>query len=262
MFKNKSAEYIKNYIKDLTEEEFFKIQKELEKDSRKIVKNILEKKIKEITKINKEKARVSNMILFDKSFNRNIIIGVDEVGRGPLAGPVVAASVIMDTNKPILYIDDSKKISRQKREQLYNKIIENSIFCSISEVDNKFIDKYNILNATFTAMNSSINFIKKEISQKNENIDLILVDGNHKIKNQPINQECIIKGDSKSYSIACASILAKVHRDRLMDKLHYQYPMYNFLSNSGYGTTEHILAIKKYGLSKVHRETFCKNLLD
>lgn len=254
-----SIDYIKKLVKNMPEEEFRAILDELKKDARKGVQKIVETKLKDINSLNKEKDRVLSMISFDKSFDHDIVLGVDEVGRGPLAGPVVSASVIMDLSKPILYINDSKKLSRAKREELYDQIIENAIYCSISEVDNHSIDKYNILNATFMAMNSSISFIQSQMG--NKKIDLILVDGNQRIRNQKRKQELVIKGDSKSYSIACASIIAKVHRDRLMDKFHKKYPMYNFISNAGYGTKEHIEAIRKFGLSPIHRQSFCSNLV-
>lgn len=234
---------------------------QLKSDSRVGVQKIILAQQNALAKQQAELDRIGQLIEFDQSFERSFVAGVDEVGRGPLAGPVVAACVIMDFAKPILGINDSKKISKQKREQLYDEIINNSLFCSIGEVDNLAIDRENILNATFMAMNAAIAHLNAEMTPLNQSIDLLLVDGNQLIRNQPLPQKTVIKGDSKSYSIACASILAKVYRDRLMEKLDQQYPGYDFKQNMGYGTTSHIEGIKKIGLSAIHRKSFCSNLL-
>ncbi len=229
----------------------------LEADPRKGLQRLAGSCRTAILKRYKEILRIESMINFDKSYKAGLVAGVDEVGRGPLAGPVVAGCVIMDLEKPISGIDDSKKLSRQKRELLFDQIVKNSLYCAIGQADNDVIDRINILNATFSAMNSAISLVSSELQDKNSAIGLILVDGNQKIKNQSLPQCAITKGDSKSYSIACASILAKVYRDRLMEKMGEKFPGYDFESNSGYGSASHLAGIAKLGLSPIHRKSFC-----
>ena len=256
LYLNLHNEHIKN--NDYPElKEFLQI---LSEDTRKGVRkiaavnhNLLQSRLNEIY-------RIEALINFDKGYNAQILAGVDEVGRGPLAGPVVASCVIMDYSKPIEGVDDSKKLSKQKREQLYDEIVKNSLFCAIGEVDNHTIDKVNILNATFSAMNAAITHVCKDLQKHGKGIDLILVDGNQKIKNQELPQTTIIKGDARSYAIACASILAKVYRDRLMEKLDARYPGYDFASNVGYGSQTHIRGIQAQGLCAIHRKSFCTKL--
>ena len=184
-----------------------------------------------------------------------ILAGMDEAGRGPLAGPVVCACVVMplENNKIIDGVNDSKKLSAKKRDELYDKIISTAICYKIVEVDNKTIDKINILNATKLGMSNCVNTM-------DINIDMLLVDAVNgldvKCKYLPI-----IKGDAKSYLIACASILAKVYRDRLMQKFDEKYPVYNFKKHKGYGTKEHIGNLKKYGKCEIHRDTFIKHFI-
>ena len=183
------------------------------------------------------------------------IAGIDEAGRGPLAGPVCCASVIMplDEDKIIEGINDSKKLSEKARENLYNKIINTAIAYKIVFVDEKTIDGINILNATKQGMVDCIN----NLSIKP---DITLVDA---VKGLDTDVPCvpIIKGDAKSYSIAAASILAKVSRDRLMCELDKKYPNYNFAKHKGYGTKEHIIALKTYGKCEIHRNSFIKNFV-
>lgn len=179
-----------------------------------------------------------------------LIAGVDEVGRGPLAGPVVTAAVIMPQDDLIEGIDDSKKISKKKREMLFDLIKEKAIAYMICEVDEKRIDEINILNATKECMKNSILGLKMRP-------DIVLIDA---VKlDLDIPQENIIKGDYKSYTIGAASILAKVYRDRLMEKLGEMFPGYGFERNAGYGTKEHIEKIKEIGPCPIHRKTFIKN---
>lgn len=192
------------------------------------------------------------MLDYEKRFENEILAGIDEAGRGPLAGPVVCACVIMplDEDKIIEGINDSKKLSPKKREELFEKIVERAISYKIVEVDEKTIDEINILNATKLGM-------KMALDGLNVNPDRVLIDA---VKiDTPIRQENIIKGDALSYNIAAASILAKVHRDRLMDKLDKVYPQYGFAKHKGYGTKAHIEAIKEYGECPLHRQTFIKN---
>lgn len=177
----------------------------------------------------------------------NLIAGVDEVGRGPLIGSVVAAAVILPSGFYMSEINDSKKLSEKKREELYPIIMEKAVSVGIGVVDSETIDRVNILNATKMAMKMAIN----NLSVKPEHvlIDAVKLDID-------IPYTAIIKGDAKSESIAAASIVAKVYRDNMMKELDKEYPMYDFKSNKGYGTKKHIEAIKKYGVLKEHRKTF------
>jgi len=184
---------------------------------------------------------------------KTVIAGCDEVGRGPLAGPVVCCSVIMPLKKELIIegVNDSKKLSAKKREELYSKITELAIDYEVSFIDEKVIDDINILEATKIGMKNCINALKVKP-------DIILIDAVEGL-NITYPYQSIIKGDEKSYSVACASIVAKVIRDEYMQKMHEMHPVYNFLKNKGYGTKEHIDAIKKYGDCELHRQTFIKN---
>ncbi|HFD05097.1 MAG TPA: ribonuclease HII [Firmicutes bacterium] len=181
--------------------------------------------------------------------NIRFVAGIDEVGRGPLAGPVVAASVVLPYGKIFEGIDDSKKLSPDKREEMFHLIIENAVSIGIGYVDSMVIDKVNILRATLEAM-------KRAICNMNIVPDYLLIDGTYKLDGVPIFQNTVVKGDSKSQCIAAASIVAKVYRDRLMEGYDIEYPMYNFSKNKGYGTREHIEALMKYGPCKIHRFSF------
>ena len=183
-----------------------------------------------------------------------MIAGVDEAGRGPLAGPVVCACVIMpmESEKIIEGVNDSKKLSAKKREELFDKIVDIAISYSIVEIDEKKIDEINILQATKLGMKRAVENLKVMP-------DLVLVDA---VKiDVALPQENIIKGDALSYNIAAASILAKVYRDKLMENLDKKYPEYNFAKHKGYGTKAHIEALKKYGKCEIHRETFIKKFV-
>ena len=196
------------------------------------------------------------MKTFDKKyFTKKVkhIAGVDEAGRGPLAGPVVAAAVIFNKRTYIKGINDSKQLSEKLREHLYSKIISSALAYSVSIVEHEVIDDINILNATMLAM-------KQAIQGLNIQPDLVLVDGNRTFQSE-IPVIPIIKGDTKSFSIAAASILAKVTRDRLMKKLSTQYPVYLWEKNKGYPTKQHREIIKMVGPSPLHRKTFLKNIL-
>lgn len=182
------------------------------------------------------------------------ICGIDEAGRGPLAGPVVVASVIMPENSMIEGVNDSKKVSEKKREILYDKIIEEAISYGIAIVGQDDIDEINILNATKKGLTMSL----KELTVKP---DLIIVDALNHIDTMGIPYESIIKGDAKCYSIAAASILAKVTRDRIMREWDKIYPEYGFERHKGYGTAAHIAAIKENGLCPIHRKSFTKNFV-
>ena len=194
------------------------------------------------------------MLDYERKYKGKIIAGIDEAGRGPLAGPVVCACVIMplDEDKIIEGINDSKKLSAKKREELYDKIVERAISYSIATVDEKTIDDINIREATRLGMKKALESLKVKP-------DIVLIDA-VKIDTE-VEQDNIIKGDALSYNIASASILAKVYRDRLMTRLAETYPEYNFAKHKGYGTREHIEALKKYGKCKIHRNTFIKKFV-
>lgn len=179
------------------------------------------------------------------------IAGVDEVGRGPLAGPVVCAAVIMPLDDLVVGVDDSKKLSAKKREQLAQEIMEKALCYTIVEIDEKTIDEVNILQATRLGMKRAIESL--EITP-----DIVLTDGNMTI-DIAHKQKSVVHGDALSYSIGAASIIAKVHRDNLMDEYAKTYPHYAFDKNKGYGTAQHIQGIKEYGLCPIHRRTFTKN---
>lgn len=180
------------------------------------------------------------------------IAGIDEAGRGPLAGPVVVASVIMPLDCPIEGIDDSKKLSAKKRELLYDKIVEQAIDIHVAVVSEKVIDQINILNATKQGMLECITGLKQ--------VDCVLIDA---VKlNVDVKTVSIIHGDSLSYSIASASIIAKVTRDRLMLEYDKQYPQYNFAKHKGYGTAEHIKLLKEHGACPIHRRTFIGHFVE
>lgn len=184
---------------------------------------------------------------------KKFVAGVDEAGRGPLAGPVYAAAVILPPDLFIPQLNDSKKLSEKKREELFDIITEKAIAYSIASVDEKRIDEINILNATFEAMNSAVNSLSVTP-------DYVLIDGN-RIKNMTIPHETVVKGDTKSASIAAASILAKVARDRYITEISEKYPQYGFEKHKGYGTAAHNEAILEYGPCEIHRRTFLRKLL-
>lgn len=177
------------------------------------------------------------------------ICGIDEAGRGPLAGPVVVASVIMPQNSMIEGVNDSKKVSEKKREKLYEIITEEALSYGVGIIDQNEIDDINILNATKKGLTQSI----KELKTKP---DIILVDALRDIDTLGIPYRSVIKGDAKIYSIACASIIAKVTRDRIIREWDKVYPQYGFASHKGYGTAKHIAAIKEFGLCPLHRRSF------
>lgn len=211
------------------------------------------------------KPRIKELIAFDNNFSDYTIIGVDEAGRGPVAGPVTAGAVCFsqltdELIEEIKYLDDSKKFSSNPalREDLYNKIKENSInsicTCTVEE-----IDKYNILQASLMAMHKAVDNVIKQLDTNKPII--ILVDGRTAIPQLNLKQEKIIKGDSKSASIAAASILAKVNRDETMLKLALDYPQYDWAHNKGYPTQKHLNSIKELGLCVHHRKSFLKKFL-
>ena len=184
-----------------------------------------------------------------KRFSSKIEIGCDEAGRGSLSGPVVASAVILPKNFKNSDLDDSKKLSLRKREELSEIILEKAVSCEIGIVDEKKIDEINILNASILAMH-------KALKKTQNTFEVILVDGPHFKSYKNHSHNCIIKGDSKYLAIAAASIIAKTYRDKFMRKIHDEFPNYKWCKNKGYPTKEHRLAIKSFGVSKYHRKSF------
>ena len=212
-----------------------------------------EKLKKQQEKLQKELERTEAMSVYEKEYSDcTYICGIDEVGRGPFAGPVVAGAVILPKDDPILYLNDSKKLSEKKREALYNEIMERAVATGIGIVSPARIDEINILQATFLAMQRALD--KLEVRP-----GLALIDGN-RAKDFGLPVRTIVKGDSLSASIAAASILAKVTRDRLMEELDEAYPQYGFAVHKGYGTKRHYEALREYGPCPIHRRTFLKKL--
>lgn len=254
MYSKLSIKEIKKSVEILRKDEYILAINQLRMDNREGIKKISMDLCRKLESMQKEEARIQGLISFDRAFGDKIIAGVDEVGRGPLAGPVVAACVVMKKDSSLLYINDSKKLSEAKRKDLYDQIINDCIAYGIGMADNNEIDEINILNATFLAM-------KRAIKAANTNIDMILVDGNQKIRDIDKVQNTVIQGDSKSYSIACASILAKVYRDNLMEDYHKEYPDYDLASNKGYGTNNHYVGLRHKGITPIHRRSFLKDML-
>lgn len=204
---------------------------------------------KQQIKLEKEIARTEAMSIYEKKYSDfQAVCGIDEVGRGPFAGPVVAGAVILPKNHPILYLNDSKKLSEKKREELYDVIMEQAVAVGIGMVGPARIDEINILQATYEAMRMAISNLKVTP-------DILLNDA-VTIPEVEIRQVPIIKGDAKSVSIAAASIIAKVTRDRLMVEYDKVFPGYDFASNKGYGTRAHIEGLKKMGPTPIHRRSF------
>lgn len=213
-----------------------------------------EKELKRLQKLEVEKARIEELKKYEKEYSDfEYICGIDEVGRGPLAGPVVAGAVILPKDCDILYINDSKKLSEKKREELYEQIMEKAVAVGIGYASCERIDEINILQATYEAMREAIsNLCVKPDILLNDAVTIPMVD---------IKQVPIIKGDAKSISIGAASIVAKVTRDRLMVEYDEVFPRYKFASNKGYGSAAHIAALKEIGPCPIHRKSFIKNFI-
>ncbi|MBQ5933973.1 MAG: ribonuclease HII [Lachnospiraceae bacterium] len=215
-----------------------------------------EKEQKALAKLNAERARIETMKEFEYKYAEfKFICGIDEVGRGPFAGPVVAGAVILPKDEEILYLNDSKKLSEKKREELYDIIMEKAVAVGLGLETNEVIDEINIKRATHSAMRKAIKDLKNPKTGEMFTPDILLVDAEH-IPDVDIKQVGIIKGDAKSISIAAASIIAKVTRDRMMVEYDKIYPGYDLAGNKGYGTAAHIAAIKELGMTPIHRRSF------
>jgi ribonuclease HII len=215
-----------------------------------------EKEQKALAKLEAERARIETMKEFEYKFaDKKYICGIDEVGRGPFAGPVVAGAVILPKDEEILYLNDSKKLSEKKREELYDIIMDKAVAVGFGMEDSGVIDEINIKQATLKAMKKAIENLKNPKTGEKYVPDMLLVDAEH-IPDIGISQVGIIKGDAKSVSIAAASIVAKVTRDRMMVEYDSIYPGYDFASNKGYGTAAHMAAIRELGMTPIHRRSF------
>jgi len=247
--KNKTIAQLREYFEagHITDQDI----QALKDDPRKGVQKLL------TTFHNKQKKQATlektfyNMSAYERTLyakGHRYVAGVDEAGRGPLAGPVVAAAVILPCQFKLLELNDSKKLSNEKRKELFKVIKREAISYGVSTVDNQKIDQLNIYNATKQAMYQAIDQLQEQPSH-------VLIDA-VPLENLSSSSDVIVKGDQKSISIAAASIIAKVTRDRLMKDIHKKYPMYHFDTNMGYGTKQHLIMLKKYGISPVHRQSY------
>ena len=245
---------IKAQLAETKETELLDFIDEYKTDTRSGVVKLIETARKRLQKYKDELERTEQLKKFEKEYEAfSYICGIDEVGRGPLAGPVVACAVILPKDCDILYINDSKKLSAAKREELYDVIMDKAVSVGIGMVGPERIDEINILQATYEAM-------RQAIGKLNPQPDLLLNDA-VTIPMVDIRQVPIIKGDAKSISIGAASIIAKVTRDRMMEEYDNIYPGYGFASNKGYGSPDHIKAIKEIGPTPIHRRSFIKNFI-
>ena len=245
---------IKEELKAVDDEKLPSFIETYEKDERSGVVKIVEQAKKRIEKLEAEKLRIENLKKYEREYaDCGYICGIDEVGRGPLAGPVVAGAVILPKDCDILYINDSKKLTAAKRDELYDVIMEKAVSVGIGMASHERIDEINILQATYEAM-------RQAIKKLDPAPDLTLNDA-VTIPGVDIKQVPIIKGDAKSISIGAASIVAKVTRDRMMVEYDRIYPGYGFASNKGYGSAEHIKALKEIGPSPIHRASFIHNFI-
>lgn len=245
---------IKNKFQSLTLAEYNSFCSTYADDARQGVQALIKKAQKEMDKFDTEMKRLDDMLIYERKYDEfHAICGIDEVGRGPLAGPVMAASVILPKRLKIPYVNDSKKLTASQREELYEEITEKAVAYSVGFADNYRIDEINILQATYEAM-------RMAVGNMSVTPDLLLNDA-VKIPGLTQRQVPIIKGDAKSLSIASASIVAKVTRDRFMSSIAEKYPEYGFDKNKGYGSAEHIAALKKYGPTEIHRRTFIGNFI-
>lgn len=249
-----SIKEIGNLFKTEDVDTLNKLIEEYSSDDRDGVKKYVLSAKKKIDAYEKELLRIEALKEYEKKYESlGYVCGIDEVGRGPLAGPVVAGAVILPKDSKILYLNDSKKLTAKKREELYDVIMENAVSVGLGFVGPERIDEINILNATYEAMRDAVSKLSV--------VPDVLLNDAVTIPGLPMKQVPIIKGDAKSVSIAAASIVAKVTRDRLMVEYDEIYPEYNFKSNKGYGSADHIEALKKYGKTPIHRNSFIGNFV-
>lgn len=245
---------IKELLNNTSIEQLPEFMEQYKSDSRSGVQNLVKKADKMLRDYQTEVERTYQLQFFERKYSDyNYICGIDEVGRGPLAGPVVAGAVILPKDCDILYINDSKKLSAAKREELSAVIFEKAVSAKTALVSPEYIDEVNILQATYEAM-------RKAFASLEFQPDILLNDAVN-IPGVNVKQVPIIKGDAKSISIGAASIIAKVTRDAMMVEYDKIYPEYDFASNKGYGSQKHIEALKKYGPCPIHRKTFIQNFI-
>lgn len=256
---------IRDLLKNAKEEELPLLCDQFSSDERSSVQKLLEGARTRYHKYVAECERIENMLAYERMYETYpIVCGIDEVGRGPLAGPVVAACVAFPKNCKILYLNDSKQLSEKKREELFPEIMEKAIGVGIGCVSHTVIDEINILQATYRAMREAI----KQLSETCGIPDVCLNDAvtipgvDAMFSNRKVLQVPIIKGDAKSLSIAAASVVAKVTRDRMMVELDKVYPGYDFAGNKGYGSEKHIQKLKQDGPCPIHRNSFIKNFMN
>lgn len=255
MTEEKKIGVIKAELKAVSDEMLPSFISAYETDIRSGVQTLVAQARKRLAKLHAEIRRIEELKKYERQYSEfSYICGIDEVGRGPLAGPVVAGAVILPKDCHILYINDSKKLSEKKREELYDVIMDQAVAVGIGMVSPQRIDEINILQATYEAM-------REAISKLSVTPDLLLNDA-VTIPEVSIKQVPIIKGDAKSISIGAASIVAKVTRDRLMVEYDKVMPEYGFASNKGYGSSAHIEALKQYGPTPIHRRSFIGNFVD
>ena len=251
---NKKIAEIRKELEQAQKEERSRLLEQYASDTRAGVKSLLEKYRKQEEKLSAERKRMEAMREFERQYAHcTYICGIDEAGRGPLAGPVAAAAVILPKDCEILYLNDSKKLSPKRREELYDEILEKAVAAGIGLAEASRIDEINILQATYEAMRLAVG--------KLGIVPEVLLNDAVTIPGLDLEQVPIIKGDARSVSIAAASILAKVTRDRLMTEYDSMYPQYGFAVHKGYGTAAHIEALKTYGPCPIHRNTFIKGIV-
>ena len=251
---SKKISEIKREFEQADEQQLSSLFAVYAEDERAGVASLITQYKKQQEKLEVERKRIENMCIYERKYaDYAYICGVDEVGRGPLAGPVVAGAVILPKDCDILYLNDSKKLSEKMREALYDEIMEKAIATGIGIVGPQRIDEINILQATYEAMRMAISNLKIKPN--------LLLNDAVTIPEVEIKQVPIIKGDAKSISIAAASIIAKVTRDRLMVQYEEVLPGYEFASNKGYGSAAHIQALKEIGPTPIHRQSFIKNFI-
>ena len=249
-----STKEIKELFQAACEDELPELIKKYSGDERAGIQKLAASAQKKLDALAKERHRIFQLSEYERKYaDYAYICGIDEVGRGPLAGPVVAGAVILPKDCEILYINDSKQLSEKKREELYEIIMEKAVACAVGYATPERIDEINILQATYEAM-------REAVAKLSPMPDLLLNDAVN-IPEIPIKQVPIIKGDAKSISIGAASIIAKVTRDRLMVEYDKVFPEYGFAGNKGYGSAAHIDALKKYGPTPIHRRSFIKNFV-
>lgn len=248
-----SIKEIKELFQAACEHELPELITVYREDKREGVRRLAVSAQKRLQQLEREKARIEGLKEYERKYaDYAFICGIDEVGRGPLAGPVVAGAVILPKDCQILYINDSKQLSEKKREELYEVIMEQAVTCGLGFASPERIDEINILQATYEAMREAAGKLKPQP-------DLLLNDA-VTIPEISIPQIPIIKGDAKSISIGAASIIAKVTRDRMMVEYDKLFPEYDFASNKGYGSAKHMEALRKYGPAPIHRRSFIKNI--